>query len=132
MFHFRKAHLLPLTGNECYRALKSSMSYVVFNIRAPFSFSLIYMRSILKFLSSKSNCSKPLHSQHRRVYETLSPMLPFRPSKQPRVSVLLPLSLRETEAQRGNRRCQGPLSRKHQSQVKARSFVLFLSDCVFV
>ena len=38
MFHFRKAYLLPLTGSECYRALKGSVSYIVFNIRASFFF----------------------------------------------------------------------------------------------
>lgn len=33
---FQKGYMLPLPGNESYRALKSSVSYVVFNIRASF------------------------------------------------------------------------------------------------
>lgn len=33
---FQKGLHFPLTGNESYRALKSSMSYVVFNIKIPF------------------------------------------------------------------------------------------------
>lgn len=108
MFHFTKAYILPLTGNECYRALKSSMPYVVFNIRAPV-FSSIYMRSILKSISSKSSYNRPLHWSPCTLYETLANVtLQTLKTTQQSQFCCPRFPSREAEAQRGHMRCPKP------------------------
>ena len=67
---FQKALRFSLTGSECYRTLKVSVSYVVFNINTPF-FSLIYPRSILKSVSREKWWQERWHSQHSVINETL-------------------------------------------------------------